>query len=187
MGTTTVGRHQRTSEAVFMYLICLPLLSDQLPLWFPGWRTRVWLGSLLSPELLQNVNEKPHCSTAGSPNRGSICPWRVPSAFFFFFFFSFCFLGHTCGVWRLPGEGASWRFGGWPTRQPQQHGIWATPVTYPTTHGNAGSLTHWVRSGIERTSFWILVGFLTCWATTGTPVPLFRRLNTTFVFSIRTH
>ena len=32
----------------------------------------------------------------------------------------------------------------------------------------ARSLTHWVGSGIEPTSSWILVRFLTHWATTGT-------------------
>ena len=36
-------------------------------------------------------------------------------------------------------------------------------------HSNTRSLTHWVRPGIEPTSSWILVGFSTCWATTGTP------------------
>ena len=30
-------------------------------------------------------------------------------------------------------------------------------------------LTHWLRSGIERISSWILVRFITCWATMGTP------------------
>ena len=53
------------------------------------------------------------------------------------------------------------------------------------THSNSGSelplwpapqliampdpLTHWVRPGMEPTSSWILVGFLTCWDTTETP------------------
>ena len=43
--------------------------------------------------------------------------------------------------------------------------LWPTT----TTHSNARSLTHWVRSGIEPASSWIPVRFLTCWATTGTP------------------
>ena len=34
---------------------------------------------------------------------------------------------------------------------------------------NARSLTHRVSPGIEPTSSWILVRFLTCWATMGTP------------------
>ena len=33
----------------------------------------------------------------------------------------------------------------------------------------AGSVPQWVRPGIEPTSSWILVEFLTCWASTGTP------------------
>ena len=34
-------------------------------------------------------------------------------------------------------------------------------MTYTTAHSNAGSLTHWVRPGIEPTSSWVLVGFIT--------------------------
>ena len=41
--------------------------------------------------------------------------------------------------------------------------------TLQLTHGNAGSLTNGVRLGIEPTSSWILVGFINCWAITGTP------------------
>jgi len=33
-------------------------------------------------------------------------------------------------------------------------------VTYATAHGNAGSLTHRVRPGIEPAASWILVGFV---------------------------
>ena len=50
-----------------------------------------------------------------------------------------------------------------------QHRIRAVSATYTTAHGNAGNLTHWVRPGIELSSSWIPVRFLTCWATTGTP------------------
>ena len=39
----------------------------------------------------------------------------------------------------------------------------------PAANHKAGSLAPWVRQGIEPTSSWILVGFITCWATTGTP------------------
>ena len=34
-------------------------------------------------------------------------------------------------------------------------------ATYTTAHSNAGSLTHWVRPGIEPVSSWILVRFFT--------------------------
>ena len=37
------------------------------------------------------------------------------------------------------------------------------------SHSNAGSLTHWVRPGIEPISSWILVGFINRGAPTGTP------------------
>ena len=48
--------------------------------------------------------------------------------------------------------------------QSQQWGIWAiwaAFVTYTIAPGNAGSLTHWVRPGIEPTFSWILVRFIT--------------------------
>ena len=35
---------------------------------------------------------------------------------------------------------------------PWQHQIWAASVLYATTRGNAGSLTHWTRPGIDPTS-----------------------------------
>ena len=56
---------------------------------------------------------------------------------------------------------------------PQQHGIRATSVTYTTVHGDARSLTHWVRPWIEPASSWILVGFVNHWAMKGTPYHLF--------------
>ena len=56
-----------------------------------------------------------------------------------------------------------------PIPQPQQHQIRATSATYTSVHGNSRSLTYWARPGIKPTSSWILVRFLTCWATTGTP------------------
>ena len=49
----------------------------------------------------------------------------------------------------------------WPTSQPQQLSTWAMSVTYTTAHGNARFLTHWLRPGIEPTSSWILIGFIT--------------------------
>ena len=50
-----------------------------------------------------------------------------------------------------------------------QHQIWARSVTYTIAHGNTGSLTHWVRPGVKSSSSWELVGYLTHWATIGTP------------------
>uniref|UniRef100_A0A8W4FL86 Uncharacterized protein n=1 Tax=Sus scrofa TaxID=9823 RepID=A0A8W4FL86_PIG len=45
----------------------------------------------------------------------------------------------------------------------------AASATYTTAYGNAGSLTHGARPGIEPASSWFLVGFVNHWATTGTP------------------
>ena len=85
---------------------------------------------------------------------------HCPSLFFSFFF---CFLGQhlqhiesprlgvTCGIWRFPGR--------WSTTQPQQRGIWAAFLTYTTANGNAGSMAHWARAGIEPASSWRVVGF----------------------------
>ena len=47
-------------------------------------------------------------------------------------------------------------------------------MTYTTAHGNAGPLTHWERPGMETTSSWAPVGFVTCWATLGTPLSLLK-------------
>ena len=40
----------------------------------------------------------------------------------------------------------------------QQHRIRAASATHTTAHGNAGSLTHGARPGIEPTTSWVLVG-----------------------------
>ena len=42
-------------------------------------------------------------------------------------------------------------------------------VMYTAAYGNARSLTHWAGPELKPASLWILVGFLTHWATTGTP------------------
>ena len=44
---------------------------------------------------------------------------------------------------------------------PQQCRIWATSGTCTAAHSNARSLTHKARQGIEPTSSWILVAFVT--------------------------
>ena len=47
--------------------------------------------------------------------------------------------------------------------------VTATAMPDIAVCGNARSLTHWARPKIQPTSSWILVRFLTHWATTGTP------------------
>ena len=82
-------------------------------------------------------------------------------SFFSFFFFFFAFEGHTCGIWKFPGEGSNRSCSCWSTLQPQQCGIQATSVTYTTVHCNAGFLIHRVRPGIGPTFSRILVRFVT--------------------------
>ena len=73
--------------------------------------------------------------------------------------------GHTCGIWKFLGEGSNQSCSCQSKPQTQQCQIQAISVTYTTAHGNARSLTPWVRPGIEPESSWILVGFITHWAT----------------------
>ena len=63
-------------------------------------------------------------------------------------------------------HGSSWARRRKSERQTQQGGIQATSATYTTAQGNTRSLTHWVRPGIEPSTSWIIVGFVTGWATT---------------------
>ena len=44
-------------------------------------------------------------------------------------------------------------------------------------HSSQQCWTHWARLGIEPTSSWTLVGFLTCWATLGTLTGLYYYLH----------
>ena len=88
----------------------------------------------------------------------------------FFSFLSFChFLGCTRGIWRFPGQGSNRSCSQQPMPEPQHHQIRAASATYTTVHSNAGSLTHWVKPGIEPATSWFLVGFVKHCAMTGTP------------------
>ena len=90
--------------------------------------------------------------------------------------FFFPFECHTCGIWKFPGQGSNWSCSCQPTPQPQQCSIWAVSVTNTVAHGNAGFFTLWARPGIELTSSWILIRFITCWATVRTPWPIFNEV-----------
>ena len=78
-----------------------------------------------------------------------------------FLFSFFCFLGPYLWHIEVPGLGSNRSCSHWPTAQPQQCQIWAASSNYNTAHSNARSLTHWERPGVEPTSSWILVGFVT--------------------------
>ena len=74
--------------------------------------------------------------------------------------FFLSFEGHTRSIWRFPGYGSNRSCSCRPTPEPQQCQIWAVSATYTTAHGNARSLTHWVRPGIKPATSWFLVGFV---------------------------
>ena len=61
---------------------------------------------------------------------------------------------------EVPRLGSNWSCSSWPMPQPQQHQIWAVSATWTTAHSNAGSLTQRARPGIEPTTSWFLVGFV---------------------------
>ena len=52
---------------------------------------------------------------------------------------------------------------------PARGQVGATAAGLHHSHGNTGSLTHWVGPEIQPASSWFLVGFLNHWATKGTP------------------
>ena len=87
---------------------------------------------------------------------------------FFFYFFIFYFLGPHLWHMRFPGLGLNQSCCCRPTPQPWQYRIQAVSATYTTAHGNARSLPHWVRPGMEPATSWFLVGFVNLCATTGT-------------------
>ena len=91
------------------------------------------------------------------------CRTRLWEFFFFFYTAAPVAYGSSRAKGWIRAEAAG------PASQPHQCRIWAASVPYTTAHGNTGFLTHQVRPRIEPASLWILVGFLTCWATTGIP------------------
>ena len=77
---------------------------------------------------------------------------------FLSFLFLFFLQPHLCGMGKFPGSGSNQSCSCQPRPQPWQLQIWAKPVTYATAGGNARSLTHWARPGIEPASSQAL-----CW------------------------
>ena len=59
---------------------------------------------------------------------------------------------------------------------PHPHQIWALTETYTIAHGNAGSLAHWARPGIEPETSLFLVGFVS--------TPPCRELHPTCAFDV---
>ena len=58
--------------------------------------------------------------------------------------------------------------------------LWAASVTYTTTHGSSGSLTHWERPGIKPASLQILVRFISAEPWWEFPLPFFKFNETDF-------
>ena len=85
------------------------------------------------------------------------------------FIYFFCFLGLHLWPMEVPRLGVKSATAAGLHHSHSNGGTWAASATYTTAHCNSGSLTDWARPGIEPTSSWILGGFATRWATTGTP------------------
>ena len=83
----------------------------------------------------------------------------------------FFFLGLYLQCMAAPRLGVKWELQllAYHSHSHSQCQIQATSATYTAACSNAGSLTHWVRPGIESASSRILARVLTCWATMGTP------------------
>ena len=85
--------------------------------------------------------------------------WVLPIlSFLNLFFISFFFLFRATLVAHGGPQARGWI--GATAASLQQCQIWAVSVTYTIAHGNAGSVTHWVRSGIELATSWFLVRFV---------------------------
>ena len=104
------------------------------------------------------------------------CSWSTSyrNSLGHFFFFS-SFYGHTCDIWTFPGQGSNQNCSCRPTPQlqQQQHWMWAASVTYAIACSNARSLTTEWGQGSNLNPYGHYVGFLTHWATMGTPLGTF--------------
>ena len=79
---------------------------------------------------------------------------------FRFFFLVFCPFRATQAYGGPQARGPIRAVGCRPMPEPQQSQIWAASSTYTTAHSNVRSLTHWARPGIEPTTSWFLVRFI---------------------------
>ena len=75
-------------------------------------------------------------------------------------FFGFFWKGAHLQYMEVPRLGVDQSCSCRPTPEPQQCQIQAVSATYTTAQGNTGSLTHGARPGIEPTSAWLLVRFV---------------------------
>ena len=89
-------------------------------------------------------------SCQSSDKARSLTHWATRELSFSFFLFGAAHVAYGTSQAR------GWSY----SCQPQQCQIRAASATYTTAHGNARSLAHWVRSGIESSTSWLLVGFV---------------------------
>ena len=82
----------------------------------------------------------------------------MKNSLFFFFFPSFLRL--NLRHMDVPRPGVVSELWLWASTTARQLGIWAASMTSTTAHCSTRSLTCWTRPGVEPTSSWILVGFL---------------------------
>ena len=76
-------------------------------------------------------------------------------------FFLFFFLGLHLWHMEVPRLGVELQLQMLACAQPQRCWPWAAFETYTIAHSNAARfLTHWARPGIESTSLWVLVEFV---------------------------
>ena len=80
-----------------------------------------------------------------------VFPQSYLSVLLFNFFFPFSFYSRTCSIWRFLGCGSNRSSSCWPVPQPQQCWIPAAFAACTAACGNARSLIHRVRPGIDRT------------------------------------
>ena len=88
---------------------------------------------------------------------GILYSWIIHLGLWFNFFLIFAFFRTSCVVNAGFQARGPIRAAAVSLHHSHSNHIWATFVTYTTAHRNAGS---WVRPGIETTSSWILVRFV---------------------------
>ena len=79
---------------------------------------------------------------------------------FLFLFLFYCFLGLYSQHMEVSRLGLNPSYSYQPIPEPQQCEIWAASRTDTTAHGNVRSWTHSARPGIEPSTSWFLVGFI---------------------------
>ena len=97
--------------------------------------------------------------------------WKCEWYFIVTQFFSFCFYFIYLLLFRAApaAYGVSQAKGQISTVATSLYQSHSNTGSQPSPQPTAQSLTHWARPGIEPAFSWMLVRFVNCWATTGTP------------------